>query len=134
MQAPTAPPEPGEASTQVVESAIALFSAEVRLFGSVLTAFLERAGISIFFGWLAASCGQLVVTLIVLAPILIGLQPRQSIVWSIGLGIGLTCAAAGAAFWALRSARALANRAAKPPGNDPRLDPQRRQSREQVQI
>lgn len=123
MDAPLAQQGPGEASARVVESAVALLRAELRLFVSYTKAVLERAFLSLLLGWIAMTCGQLAVALVVLSPLLSGLRPWPNVLLSIALGIALGGAAVGAAIWAARSARKVGLEATNSSGDERRARP-----------
>lgn len=115
MDAPLAEQDPREASARVVESALALVRAELKLLGSYTKGVLKRAGVSLFLAWLAITLGQVALVLAVLSPILLSMLPWPTVVSAIGIAVVLAAILAAAAALAFRSAKRVIVPAASAP-------------------
>lgn len=105
MNAPLAEKDPRQATTDVVEGALELVRAELRLLRSYAKGVARQAGLAVALGWVAITLGQVALVLTVLSPILFSVRPWPLVVFSILLCLTLAAAAGGLAVWSLRSVR-----------------------------
>lgn len=105
MDGPLIEKDPRQATTQVVEGALELVRAEVRLLRSYAKGVARQAGLSIALGWVAVTLSHVALVLIVLAPILFSVRPWPLVVLSILSCLTLAAVAGGAALFSLRSVR-----------------------------
>jgi len=105
MEAPLAEQDLSNASVRVVDGALALLRAELKLLSSYARDAVRRAGLSLFFAWAAMSLAQVALVLVVLSPVLLSVRPWPLVALTIGIAIVLSGLAGGAALLAFRSVK-----------------------------
>jgi hypothetical protein len=105
MEAPLAEQDLRNASVRVVDGALALLRAELKLLSSYARDVVRRAGLSLFFAWAAMSLAQVALVLVVLSPVLLSVRPWPLVALTIGIAILLSGLAGGAALLAFRSVK-----------------------------
>ena len=98
------PENPGEALAAVVDNVGALARAELRLAAIEARAFIARMGAGLVLLWLALLLIQVFACLLALSPILLESRPWPSVVWMLGISLGL---ALGVSVFAARELRRL---------------------------
>ena len=86
---------PREATADVLDGAVKLLRAQLKLLGYYARGVAKRAGFSIALAWLATSFVQLALVLIVLSPVLVGVSPWHAVVWTILLALAVAMLVSG---------------------------------------
>jgi hypothetical protein len=106
MDAQLAEPNPRNAATDVVEGALGLVRAELKLLASYTKTVARSASFSLVLGWFAMTLIQLTLALLVFSPVLFSVRPWPIVVFTLMIAVALSVAAGLGAFWSIRSLRA----------------------------
>jgi hypothetical protein len=106
MDAPLVESNPRNATNEVVEGALGLVRAELKLLASYAKTIGRSASFSLVLGWLAMTLVQLTLALLVFSPVLFSVRPWPIVVFTLMIALLLSAAAGLGAFWSIRSLRA----------------------------
>jgi hypothetical protein len=105
MDAQLVEPNPRNATTEVVEGALGLVRAELKLLASYASSIARSASFSLVLGWFAMTLVQLTLAVLVFSPVLLSVRPWPIVVTTLMIAVVLSVAAGLGALWSIRSLR-----------------------------